>query len=95
MERIYRLVFLGLFVLGFVGAVASADLAGDNNASGVTTTESPVASLIRDVRLAEEINDLNKGRWNQDVQATNEDGLARVEELVNTQDQSQGAVLNP
>jgi hypothetical protein len=94
-ERIYRLIFLGLFVLGFVGAVASADFTGENNNDGVTVTESPVASLIRDMRLAQEINDLNKGRWNQDVQATNEDGLARVEELVNTQDQSQQALVNP
>ena len=83
MERIYRLIFLGLFVLGFIGAVASADHTGDNNESSGPT----VASLIRDVRLAEEINSLNKARWNQDVTDINQDGLARVEDLMKSEEQ--------
>ena len=75
MERIYRVVFLGLFVIGFVGAVASADRNGKDNSS------TNIVSLLKDVRLAEEINALNTGRWNQDSANINEDGLSRVEAL--------------
>lgn len=82
MERIYfvfwRLFFLVLFVLGFIGAAASG---ADHDQNG-NQTESPVVSLIRDVRLAEEVNALNEGRWNQDVSNVKEDGLARVETLL-------------
>jgi len=76
-ERFYRVIFLGLFILGFIGAVASADHDGNGK-----NDKSSVESLIRDVRLAQQINDLNEGRWNQDVGNLKEDGLARVEDLL-------------
>lgn len=82
MERVYRVVLLALFVIGFIGAVAGV---GHTDES-IGEEKSPVASLIKDVRLAEEINDLNRGRWNQDVSDLNQDGLARIENLVGTSD---------
>lgn len=80
-ERVYRLVFLVLFIVGFVGALASANKFGESELD-----ESPVASLLRDVRLAQEVNDLNHHRWNQDVANINEDGLTKMENLIQTQD---------
>lgn len=85
MDRFYyvfwRLLFLILFILGFIGAAASG---ADHDESG-RPTESPVASLIRDVRIAEEVNEINEGRWNQDVSDLRQDGLARVENLLDSQ----------
>ena len=92
MERIYRIIFLGLFILGFVGAVASADhnfstvsdaVGVDLSPNGAPEATSDNGSLIRDIRLAEEVNSMNEGRWNQDVTASNQDGLARVEAILN------------
>jgi hypothetical protein len=79
-ERIYRVIFLILFIMGFVGAAASAQH-DDSNPDDV----SPMASLIRDVRLAQEVNDLNDGHWNDDVARINDQGLSRVEDLFQTQ----------
>ena len=77
MERLYRIVLLGMFILGFIGAVASAD---KNQIQ-----QEPSQSLIRDVRLAQEVNAVNDGTWNQDVANVNEDGLARVEAILSQQ----------
>ena len=77
MERIYRLIFLVLFILGFIGAVAGVGRTDES----VQGEKSPVASLIKDVKLAEEINEINEGRWNQDVSDLNQDGISRVENL--------------
>lgn len=85
MERVYRLIFLGLFVLGFIGAAA----VGSDHEENGKATESPVAALVKDVRLAEEVNALNEGRWNQDVSDVRQDGLARVENLLSKDDQGQ------
>ncbi|MDZ4678154.1 MAG: hypothetical protein SGI74_11680 [Oligoflexia bacterium] len=73
MERLYRVVFLALFIIGFVGAAASS------SQSGLGSDESALVSMIKDVRLAQEANEINEGRWNQNVQSLNEDSLARVE----------------
>ena len=75
MERVYRIVFLALFILGFIGAVASADR------PTADLTQDSVISLLKDVQVAQEANEINAGRWNLDVNNVNEDGLARVEEL--------------
>jgi hypothetical protein len=74
-ERIYRVLFLALFIIGFVGAAASS------NQSSPDDQVSPLVSLIKDVRLAQEANDINEGRWNQNTGNLNEDSLARVEAL--------------
>jgi hypothetical protein len=38
--------------------------------------------MIKDIRLAQEVNDINSNNWNQDVANINEDGLSRVEALL-------------
>lgn len=73
MERMYRLVLFGLFILGFVGAVA-----GGNTNRG---TESPVVSLLRDVRLAQEAHMINSGTWSIDADDSQEETLDQVEKL--------------
>ncbi len=69
MERIYRVILFGLLIVGFLGAVASAD-------------SRDLVSMIKDIRLAQEVNDINSNNWNQDVANINEDGLSRVEALL-------------
>jgi hypothetical protein len=91
-ERIYRAVFSALFILGFVGAIASANkdvmkpLSGQAELKAQQQQEEVTApksnSLIQDLRLAEEVNAINEGRWNQDVADINEDGLSRVEAIL-------------
>jgi hypothetical protein len=77
MERLYRVIFLVLFVVGFVGAVASQD--GASNPDDMA--KSPFASLFRDMRAAEEAETINAGRWNQDTQDLSSDGLAKIETI--------------
>jgi hypothetical protein len=110
-ERIFRVVSLGLFIIGFVvGLAASTQPTGvlrpleDNQAqdqqqvapaakkqeqnkrmSLKKALTAPIATLIEDVRLADEVNALNEGRWNQDVHVNNQDGLARAQQIIEAQ----------
>ena len=109
-ERIFRVVSLGLFIIGFVvGIAASTQPTGalkplevqdqafeqtpatqpvpkkSRSVSLKQALTAPIASLMEDVRLADEINALNEGRWNQDVHANNQDGLARAQEIFESQ----------
>jgi hypothetical protein len=85
-ERLYRIIFLALFILGFVGAVASADKVTPD-----ISTEEPSRSLLNDLRLAEEVNAINEGRWNQDTDNIQEDGLSRIEAILGEQPEEQTA----
>jgi hypothetical protein len=93
MERISRFIFRGFFVLGFVGAVASADRA-EQNGIHVNLAETTMLSLIQDVRLAQEAEAINSGRWNMDVGNIQEDGLARVEQLLARHDLEDESLTN-
>ena len=77
MERIYRILLLAIFIVGFLGAIASAD-----------RNEGSLVDMIKDVKLAQEINDINGNKWNQDVADINEDGLARVEKFLSQGDEN-------
>jgi len=71
-ERFYRShtstrLFV-LFIITFLGAVARAD--------------QELVSLIRDVRLAQEANDINTNKWNEEVAKINDEGLSKVEALL-------------
>lgn len=75
-ERLYRFLFLGLFILGFVGAVTSAGANKENLIEG---------SLIQDMQLVNEANSINSGRWNIDETAHNgldAETLNQVEKLL-------------
>lgn len=80
MERLYRVVFLALFILGFVGAIASAD------------SSDTFADLIHDIQLANEVDDINNGRWTQDTLDDHQDGLAKVEALFHPIENSESAI---
>ena len=80
-ERMYRLLFLGLFVVGFLGAVASADRTGNE-----VSAQSSVISLIKDVRLAQEVNAINSGRWTEDKNELNAESLSHVEKLFKSEE---------
>lgn len=77
MERIYRVILFGLLVVGFLGAVASADHPVQD-----ASTSKDLLSMIKDIRMAQEVNDINSNNWNQDVANINEDGLSKVEALL-------------
>ncbi len=78
MERLYRYLLLALFIVGFVGAVSGIEYSGP---AAVATVDSSV-SLIKDVRLAQEINNLNEGRLMIEGQEDmNEKTLTRVEQV--------------
>ena len=83
MQTLFRLIFFGLFILGFIGAIASAHRTGDND------SPSPMASLIQDVRLAQEVNALNQNRWNHDVADLNEEALSKVQVMFQNEDAGQ------
>ncbi|MBK9294320.1 MAG: hypothetical protein IPM57_07725 [Oligoflexia bacterium] len=72
MERLYKFILLGLFILGFVGAIAGVPNQGE---------QSSIISLIRDVRMAEEVNLINSGRWSIDQAQTQEVELDQIEKL--------------
>ena len=85
MERLYRIVFLGLFVVGFVGVIASADLEANrqtNKSVVAPVTSTSLGSLLEDIRTAQDVNEINAGRWNQDIQDVNHDSLVKVEALL-------------
>jgi len=84
-ERLYRIVFLGLFVVGFVGVIASADLEANrqtNKSVVAPVTSTSLGSLLEDIRTAQDVNEINAGRWNQDIQDVNHDSLVKVEALL-------------
>lgn len=89
MERYYqglwRILFLGLFIVGFLGAIASSALSEDRPED---QSKDDLVSMIKEIRLAQEVNDINANRWDQDVSNINEDGLSRVEALLSQQDPS-------
>lgn len=107
-ERIFRVISLGLFIIGFVVGIASSDkpqgvlkpvehgptaqeLDATNpkkarkSLSLKAALTTPVSTLIEDMRMADEINALNEGRWNQDVHVNTQDGLARVQKILEAQ----------
>jgi hypothetical protein len=84
-ERLYRVVLFGLFILGFLGAAASADLVTN---TGTESSSKTLVSMIKDIRLVQEVNDINSNKWDQDVSNINEDGLSKVEALL-TSDETQ------
>ena len=69
-ERLYRIILLVLFIIGFVGAAASKG----NSEAQITGSNTGVVSLINDVRMAQEVNALNTNSIN-----SHDDGLAKVE----------------
>jgi hypothetical protein len=81
MRKLSQLIFSGFFILGFVGAIASADRAEENGVQA-NLAETTMLSLIQDVRTAQEAELINEGRWNMDVANYREDALARVEQLL-------------
>ena len=76
MERFYRIIFLALFILGFIGAVASAERTGQNG-----TSESNFISLLNDVKLVDEANQINAGRWNIESPSMASASLDQIETI--------------
>ena len=78
-ERIFRVISLGLFIIGFVTSVASESKplvsSGSSPASGLV-------AIVEDIQSADEANAINSGRWNQDVNAIRQDGLGRVQRIL-------------
>lgn len=89
-ESLFRLISLALFIIGFVAGIASTNkdaipaatqaLVPEKSHTGVVVEQK--GSILEDLQLAEEVNSLNEGRWNQDVHAINQDGLSRAQELL-------------
>ena len=77
MERLVRIIFLGLFIVGFVGALASPDK--DESKNGESSS---IVSLLRDVSTADEADDINNGRWNQDIANNRSDSAFDVQKLL-------------
>ncbi len=77
MERIYRILFLGFFILGFIGVIASADLASPN--SGLDKT---MIAFLKDIQSAQEANDINSGQWLNNFASLSDDGSTEATDIV-------------
>ena len=75
MERVYRILLLALFILGFVGILASQGKTEMGSALRAISSDDATLSLIHDVRLAQEVNSINQdGRTSED-----NDSLTKIE----------------
>jgi hypothetical protein len=66
-----RLIFALLFIIGIIGI-----LVGSERAGSAVETDSTLVSLIKEVRLAQEIDAINQGR---EENALDEKALNKVE----------------
>jgi hypothetical protein len=91
MNKLRRAVFGLLFIIGVCGAlIGGSQTIADNN---IPSEESPLAALIKSVKMAQEAQAINEGRWNVNVYDLQEDSLTQIEELLANDTNNKDAVI--
>ncbi|MCC6278256.1 MAG: hypothetical protein IT289_10110 [Oligoflexia bacterium] len=79
MNKVLKIVSGAVFITGFVGV---ALLSGHRTTASAEITDSPIVSLIKSVRQAQEAQAINEGRWTANVYDLQQDSLTEIEKLL-------------
>lgn len=74
LKLVYRSLFMSFFIVGFIGAFASADR------DDTDPTSKSFVAILKDMKEAQEIDEINNGKY--DVRNDKQDGISDVQALL-------------